>query len=103
MEVYQSFEERKKINMKDDPVAILRNARGKEQNHITRKEGRHTQEILARYHQALEQYAELMRIDDDSAREQRAMLYSEVKTLGWVMCYQENAIIHDINAAVKGY
>ena len=96
MEVYQSFEERKKINMKDDPG-------GKEQNRITRKEGRHTQEILARYHQALEQYAELMRIDDDSAREQRAMLYSEVKTLGWVMCYQENAIIHDINAAVKGY
>jgi len=103
MQIYQSFEERKKINLKDDPVTILRNAREKDQNRITRKEGRHTQEILARYHQALQQYAELMRIDDDNAREQRAMLYSEIKTLGWVMCYQENAIIHDINGAVKGY
>lgn len=102
MQIYENFEDRKKVNLKDDPVAILRNAREKDKNRITRKSGRNTSEIIARYQQALERYGELMRIDDDKSREQRAMLYSEVKALGWVLCYNEKAVIQDISVAVKG-
>lgn len=54
------------------------------------------QEISARYQQAIRQYQSLMRSDNDN-REQRVMLYAEIKTLGWCQGRDEQKIIQDIN------
>ena len=97
MSIYDDFENKKKINMQDDPVELLKKVRVKDGgNLITRRHGRHTQEILAKYNQAIIQYQEYMRSHDDN-REQRVMLYSEIKTLGWVLGKPEKDIIKDIN------
>lgn len=98
MSIFEDFENKKKINMQDDPVELLKKVRVKDGNLITRRTGRHTQEILARYHQAIIQYQEYMRSHDDN-REQRVMLYSEIKALGWVLGKPEPEIIREINTA----
>jgi hypothetical protein len=54
------------------------------------------QEISARYQRAIRQYQSLMRSDNDN-REQRVMLYAEIKTLGWCQGRDEQKIIQDIN------
>ena len=84
MSIFEDFENKKKINMQDDPVELLKKVRVRDGNLITRRSGRHTQEILARYHQSIVQYQEYMRSHDDN-REQRVMLYAEIKALGWVL------------------
>lgn len=95
-QIFDSLEDRKKINLVDDPVRILRNEREKEKNLITRKRDRHSQEILARYNMDLQSYQEIMHAQEDN-REQRLMLYSEIKALGWVLGKTEKAIVDDIN------
>ena len=80
MSIFEDFENKKKINMQDDPVELLKKVRVRDGNLITRRSGRHTQEILARYHQSIVQYQEYMRSHDDN-REQRVMLYAEIKAL----------------------
>ncbi|SFT90190.1 hypothetical protein SAMN02910356_02637 [Selenomonas sp. GACV-9] len=57
---------------------------------------RSTQEISARYRQAIKQYQVLMRAEVDN-REQRVMLYSEIKTLGWCIGREEHKVVQDIN------
>jgi hypothetical protein len=96
MSIFDDFENKKKINMQDDPVELLKKVRVKDGNLITRRSGRHTQEILAKYNQSIIQYQEYMRSHDDN-REQRLMLYSEIKALGWVLGKPEKDIIKDIN------
>ena len=98
MQLYQNFEERKKINLTDDPVQILRQEREKEKNPLKRKRDRHYQEVLARYNMALQSYREIMQAKEDN-REQRLMLYSEIKTLGWVLGIAEKDVIKDISKA----
>ena len=61
MSIFEDFENKKKINMQDDPVELLKKVRVRDGNLITRRSGRHTQEILARYHQSIVQYQEYMR------------------------------------------
>ena len=53
-------------------------------------------EISARYGQAIQQYRILMQADVDN-REQRVMLYAEIKTLGWCMGRDEAKIVKEIN------
>lgn len=57
---------------------------------------RSAQEISARYRQAIQQYQQLQQSDKDN-REQRVMLYAEIKTLGWCQGFGEQRIIQNIN------
>ena len=57
---------------------------------------RSVQEISARYQQAIKQYQMLMRSQNDN-REQRVMLYSEIKVLGWCLGRDEHKIVQEIN------
>ena len=57
---------------------------------------RSVQEISARYLQAIKQYQMLMRSQNDN-REQRVMLYSEIKALGWCLGRDEHKIVQEIN------
>ncbi|MBQ1868338.1 hypothetical protein FZ040_09620 [Selenomonas ruminis] len=57
---------------------------------------RSVQEISARYQQAIKQYQMLMRSQNDN-REQRVMLYSEIKALGWCLGRDEHKIVQEIN------
>jgi hypothetical protein len=57
---------------------------------------RSVQEISARYRQAIKQYQILMHAETDN-REQRVMLYAEIKTLGWCLGRDEHKVVKDIN------
>ncbi len=61
---------------------------------------RHVQEIDARYKLRLNQYKEL-NISRSDNRDQRLMIYTEIKTLGWVLGKKDKAIIKDITDASK--
>ena len=61
---------------------------------------RHIQEIDARYKLRLNQYKEL-NISRSDNRDQRLMIYTEIKTLGWVLGKKEKAVIKDITEASK--
>lgn len=60
---------------------------------------RSPQQILARYNQAREQYQQLMRAENDN-REQRVMLYAEIKALGWCMGREEMKVVREINEPI---
>lgn len=61
---------------------------------------RTVQEISARYEQARQQYQILMHAQVDN-REQRVMLYSELKALGWCLGRSEQRIVREINSPVQ--
>ena len=61
---------------------------------------RHIQEIDARYKLRLNQYKEL-NISRSDNRDQRLMIYTEIKALGWVLGKKDKAIIKDITEASK--
>ena len=61
---------------------------------------RHVQEVDARYKLRLNQYKEL-NISRSDNRDQRLMIYTEIKTLGWVLGKKEKAVIKDITEASK--
>ena len=61
---------------------------------------RHVQEIDARYKLRLNQYKEL-NISRSDNRDQRLMIYTEIKTLGWVLGKKEKNVINDIAEASK--
>ncbi len=61
---------------------------------------RHAQEILARYKLRLNQYQELNMSRSDN-RDQRLMIYTEIKALGWVLGKREQAVLKDINECTK--
>ena len=57
---------------------------------------RHTQEVLARYKLRLNQYKELNQTRSDN-RDQRLMIYTEIKALGWVLGKKEKNVLKEIN------
>ena len=57
---------------------------------------RHAQEVFARYKLRLNQYKELNLSYSDN-RDQRLMIYTEIKVLGWVLGKREKDVIKDIN------
>lgn len=61
---------------------------------------RSIQSVTARYHKELEQYAQLMHSKVDP-REQRVMLYAEIKVLGWVIGKSDATITKELDAACK--
>ena len=61
---------------------------------------RSIQSVTARYYKELDQYADLMHAKVD-LREQRVMLYAEIKVLGWMLGKADNTITQDIDAACK--
>ncbi|MBR1730060.1 MAG: hypothetical protein IJ728_11120 [Selenomonadaceae bacterium] len=61
---------------------------------------RHVQEVSARYKLRLDQYKQLNLSRSDN-RDQRLMIYSEIKTLGWVLGKAEQAVLKDISECTK--
>ncbi|MSV23993.1 hypothetical protein FYJ78_02090 [Selenomonas sp. WCA-380-WT-3B 3/] len=61
---------------------------------------RSIQEISARYQQAIRQYQTLMKAQNDN-REQRVMLYAEIKTLGWCIGRDEQKVVKEINTPMR--
>ena len=62
---------------------------------------RHVQEVNARYKLRLNQYKELNMSRSDN-RDQRLMIYTEIKVLGWVLGKAEKTVLKDINACTTG-
>lgn len=58
---------------------------------------RSPQEILARYNLGLRDYKALNESKVDN-REQRLMLYTEIKLLGWMLGKPEKNVLKDLNA-----
>ena len=58
---------------------------------------RSLQEVTARYNLRLQQYKELNASQEDN-REQRLMLYTEIKVLGWLLGKAEKKILKEIHA-----
>lgn len=89
---------------KEELVMIVtdKNAVAKAENSIRRHKinrldkPRSLQEVSARYQQAIKQYQQLMQSQTDN-REQRVMLYAEIKTLGWCLGRDEAAVVRQIN------
>ena len=61
---------------------------------------RHAQEVSARYQLRLKQYRELNESRSDN-RDQRLMIYTEIKVLGWVLGMPEKNVLKDINECTK--
>ncbi len=53
-------------------------------------------EIHARYVKGIQDYKALLRSQNDP-REQRIMLYNEIKALGWVLGKKDKTIVGDLN------
>lgn len=53
-------------------------------------------EVRARYTKALEQYRALLRQESPS-REQKMMLFAEVKLLGWVLGKRDKDVANELN------
>lgn len=51
--------------------------------------------IRARYEKEIDQYKQLMKAQVDP-REQRVMLYAEIKVLGWVLGKSDRTIAQDV-------
>ncbi len=58
---------------------------------------RSPQEMLARYNLTLQDYKALNDSQTDN-REQRLMLYTEIKLLGWALGKPEKTVLKDINS-----
>lgn len=62
----------------------------------SREKSRSMAEITARYHLACKKYKEL-RVCKQEFREQKVMLYAELKALGWVLGKSDQTITKDAN------
>ncbi|WP_290655194.1 hypothetical protein [Anaerovibrio sp.] len=61
-----------------------------------KEKARSMAEITARYHLACKKYKEL-RVCKQEFREQKVMLYAELKALGWVLGKSDQTITRDAN------
>ena len=61
---------------------------------------RHVQEVSARYKLRLNQYNEMNKNYSDN-RDQRLMVYTEIKVLGWVLGKKEKDVLKDVNEFAK--
>ena len=64
-----------------------------------REKMRSQSSVRARYEQEIEQYKKLMQAKVDP-REQRVMLYAEIKALGWCMGREEMKVVREINEPI---
>ena len=71
-----------------------------EQYNAPKEKMRHVQEISALYKQRLNQYKELNLSYSDN-RDQRLMVYTEIKVLGWVLGKKEKDVLKEINECAK--
>ena len=60
-----------------------------------REKMRSQSSVRARYEQEIEQYKKLMQAKVDP-RQQRVMLYAEIKVLGWVLGKSDQTVAHDV-------
>ena len=60
-----------------------------------REKMRSQSSVRARYEQEIEQYKKLMQAKVDP-REQRVMLYAEIRVLGWVLGKSDQTVTHDV-------
>lgn len=60
-----------------------------------REKMRSQSSVRARYEQEIEQYKKLIQAKVDP-REQRVMLYAEIKVLGWVLGKSDQTVAHDV-------
>ena len=60
-----------------------------------REKMRSQSSVRARYEQEIEQYKKLKQAKVDP-REQRVMLYAEIKVLGWVLGKSDQTVAHDV-------
>ena len=61
---------------------------------------RHVQEVSARYKLRLNQYKELNMSRSDN-RDQRLMVYTEIKVLGWVLGKKEKDVLKEVNECAR--
>lgn len=61
---------------------------------------RHVQEVSALYKQRLNQYKE-MNVNFSDNRDQRLMVYTEIKVLGWVLGKKEKNVLKEVNECAK--
>ena len=62
----------------------------------SREKMRSQAEIHARYVKSLDQYRQLTK-SQDNVREQRMMLFAEVKLLGWVLGKRDKDVANELN------
>lgn len=62
----------------------------------TKEKMRSQAEVHARYAKALGQYIQLGK-SQDNVREQRMMLFAEVKLLGWVLGKRDKDVANELN------
>ena len=53
-------------------------------------------EVHARYVKTLEQYRELLK-SQDNVREQKLMLFHEIKVLGWILGKRDKDVANELN------
>lgn len=63
---------------------------------------RRAQEVLAQYNQKLEQYKQLNYASSKENRDQRLMMYAEIKILGWILGKPEKDVLKALNQCVVG-
>ena len=61
---------------------------------------RHVQEVSAQYKLRLKQYKELNDSYSDN-RDQRLMVYTEIKVLGWVLGKKEKDVLKEVNECAR--
>ena len=63
---------------------------------------RRVNEVSAQYKQKLEQYKQLNYASNKENRDQRLMIYAEIKILGWVLGKAEKDVLKALNDCVIG-
>ena len=63
---------------------------------------RRVNEVSAQYNQKLEQYKQLNYTSSKENRDQRLMIYAEIKILGWILGKSEKEVLKALNQCVVG-
>ncbi|MBQ9478936.1 MAG: hypothetical protein IJ668_05945 [Selenomonadaceae bacterium] len=63
---------------------------------------RRVNEVSAQYNQKLEQYKQLNYTSSKENRDQRLMIYAEIKILGWILGKSEKEVLKALNQCVAG-
>ena len=63
---------------------------------------RRVNEVVAQYNQKLEQYKFLNMTSSKENRDQRLMMYAEIKILGWILGKSEKDVLKALNQCVAG-
>ena len=63
---------------------------------------RRVNEVVAQYNQKLEQYRQLNYTSNKENRDQRLMIYAEIKILGWILGKPEKDVLKALNQCTVG-